>query len=131
MGDRDDRLAAFLACSMAVGLAILTVNAQTLAIAIFLPFFAVGMAGGPVFEPILFLRSFGAKHFGAILGLAGVVETIGSWFGPTFAGFMYDATGDYRATFAVFTAIFVLAAFFFIRAGSTARQRAAGLAAAP
>lgn len=117
------RLAGVLSCSMALGLFVLTLSSHTVGIAIFLPFFAVGMAGGPVFEPVLYLRGFGAKHFGEILGVAGVMETFGSWLGPTFAGFMYDSLGDYEATFIIFALIFVAAASLFLAAGRSAARR--------
>lgn len=118
------RLAGVLACSMALGLFVLTISSHAAGIAVFLPFFAVGMAGGPVFEPVLYLRGFGAKHFGEILGVAGVMETLGSWFGPTFAGFMYDSLGNYEMTFIIFAIVFVTAALLFLAAGRSAARQA-------
>ena len=122
------RLAASLSTSMALGITILTISAATPAIAVFMPFWAIGMAGGPVFEPVLYLRGFGARHFGQILGTAGLVETIGSWAGPVAAGLVYDTTGSYRLALGAFAALFVTAAVFFLRAGTTARDRAAARA---
>ncbi len=125
------RLAAILTCTMGLAMTIVTLNTSVLAIAAFMPLWAIGMAGGPVFEPLLFLRTFGAKNFGQILGALGVVEMVGTWGGPVGAGFVFDQTGSYRLALAVGAFIFVGAALFFVRAGRSARARARAFAAAP
>ena len=109
---------------------ILTLNTSAFAIAAFMPLWAIGMAGGPVFEPLLFLRTFGAKNFGQILGALGIVEMVGTWGGPVGAGFAFDQTGSYRLALAIGAFIFVGAALFFVRAGRSARARARAFAAA-
>ncbi len=44
--------------------------------------------------------AFGGPRFGLILGLLQVGSGLGGFVGPTLAGLIFDASGDYRAAFA-------------------------------
>jgi MFS family permease len=53
---------------------------------------------------------YGRLHLGSIRGLTLPAQIGGQAMGPLVAGFMFDATGDYRAPFTVFGIIVGIAA---------------------
>ena len=59
---------------------------------------------------------FGASSFGTIMGFSSLIVMFGMSFGPIFAGYMADVTGDYRLGFAVLAAGSMLGAFCFLAA---------------
>ena len=88
--------AAVLSGLLVVALATLLISGgSTLGIVIFLGFFLVGSAAGPMLEPLLLTRAFGLAHFATILGMVGVMGTIGTVVSPTVAGAIFDKTGAY------------------------------------
>ena len=80
--------------------------------------FGLGVGGLITMLPIAWAEYFGHRSYGAIRGVALTVQVAAQAAGPLISGALRDATGDYRASLATFTAL----AF----AGS-----AAALAAAP
>lgn len=73
----------------------LIIDSSWAGISVFMMLWIVGSGGGPLLEPLLLTRAFGVAHFATILGMLGVVETIGIISSPTIAGAIYDATGSY------------------------------------
>ncbi|MFH1560241.1 MAG: MFS transporter [Chloroflexota bacterium] len=57
---------------------------------------------------------FGRRNFGTIMGLAGILQTGGSMFGPVFAGYVYDITKSYRIAFFVFAGLLMISAALFL-----------------
>jgi MFS family permease len=53
-------------------------------------------------------ESLGVKRFGSLSGLTGVFTTIGAGTGPVVAGFLFDATSNYRIAFELFTVVLVV-----------------------
>ena len=64
-------------------------------------------------ETVLITRAFGPANFGAILGVVGVAETVGSIVGPFVGGAIFDATGAYTVAFVFYIVSFGLAALAF------------------
>lgn len=75
--------------------ALLVTGGSTLGIGLFLLFYLMGAAAGPMLEPLLLVRAFGTAHFATILGLSGVVATVGMVISPTVGGAIFDRTGAY------------------------------------
>jgi MFS family permease len=59
---------------------------------------------------------FGRANFGKILGLSNMLIIIGTVLGPLIAGWMYDATGDYRLGFDILSGIAAAGSIFFVLA---------------
>jgi MFS family permease len=57
----------------------------------------VGAVGGAfgVLLPLLMLESLGIKRFGSLMGIAGVLSTLGYAVGPIVTGWIHDRTGSY------------------------------------
>lgn len=95
------------------------------------PFWAYGVAvlfgvtarGGSVFSQVLLARYFGRRSFGAISGVAEPFMKAGLGLGPLLAALAFDFTGNYQGIFAVFSAMFVVAAFLVFLARSPERDR--------
>lgn len=62
-------------------------------------------------------RLFGSKEAASVIGFSMVASNLGAMFGAPFAGFLYDASGDYN-TFLVIAAALVLVAVLLINIGS-------------
>ncbi|MBI2361527.1 MAG: MFS transporter [Deltaproteobacteria bacterium] len=67
--------------------------------------------GGSVFSQVILARYFGRRSFGAISGVAEPFIKAGLGLGPLLAALAFDLTGSYRGIFAVFSGMFVVAAF--------------------
>jgi MFS family permease len=96
----------FLALSLMGGMTTLMISTSPVAIGIFLVFWIIGTAGGPMMEALLLTRAFGIAHFATILGAVAVVETLGQIISPTLAGAIYDATGSYDWMLVLFLSTF-------------------------
>lgn len=113
---RVERLAMLLCALLMGGMATLLLNSTYAGIAVFIVLFILGSGAGPVLQPLLFMRSFGTRHYGAIYGASTVAQTAAMTFSPVIAGAIYDATGSYQwvlvmflSTFAVALSLFYLA----------------------
>jgi sugar phosphate permease len=80
--------------------------------------FGLGVGGLLTMLPIAWAEYFGHRSYGAIRGVALTVQVAAQAAGPVISGALRDATGDYRASLATFTALALAGA-------------AAALAAAP
>ncbi len=114
--DRVERLAMTLCAVLMAGMVTLLLNSTFAGISVFLVLFILGSGAGPVLQPLLFMRTFGISHYGAIIGASIVVQTAAMTFSPVVAGVIFDATGAYDwvlamllCTFAVSLLLFYLA----------------------
>lgn len=82
-------------------------------ITLFIVFFVLGHAGGPLLEPLLLIRAFGVTHFATILGATFFLETIGLLISPTLAGAIFDATNSYDWALVMFAISSGLSALLF------------------
>ena len=57
---------------------------------------------------------FGRKSFGAILGVSSLLVTVGTIFGPLFAGFLADRTGSYQLGFTILAILSGIGSIFFV-----------------
>lgn len=57
---------------------------------------------------------FGRKSFGAILGVSSMLVTVGTIFGPLFAGFLADKTGSYELGFTILAILSGIGSIFFV-----------------
>lgn len=93
----------------------LLLDSTAAGIGVFMALWIIGSGGGPLLEPLLLTRSFGLAHFGTILGMVGLVETIGIISSPTLLGAIFDATGSYDWALVLLMGAFLsaLTLFFF------------------
>jgi MFS family permease len=68
---------------------------------------------------------YGRRHLGAIRGLTLPVQVGGQALGPVLSGFIFDATGSYRAAFFLFAAATLLVSLT-VLAGAPPKKRPAG-----
>ncbi len=80
---------------------------------VFIVFFVLGHAGGPLLEPLLLIRAFGVTHFATILGATFFLETIGLLISPAVAGAIFDATNSYDWALVMFAISSGLSALLF------------------
>lgn len=66
-------------------------------------------AFGALYQLIV-MDAFGVKHFGAIMGVIAISNSIPSFVGPIIAGMSFDVTGSYATSFFITSGIFVLGA---------------------
>ena len=64
-----------------------------------LPLFGLGFGGSIPVRSSLQAEYFGLQAFGAIQGLMLTVATVGGFFGPVLAGWLYDLSASYRLAF--------------------------------
>jgi len=107
--------AAVLAMVLVLALLTLLVSGgSTVGIGLFLIFFLVSSAAGPMLEPLLLTRAFGLAHFATILGMVGLVGTIGMVVSPTVAGAIFDRTGSYDWALAMWASSVTLSTLLFL-----------------
>ncbi len=107
--------------ALTVGVSLLQVAAMAIVLAptsplvltSFVLLWGTAAGGGPLLEPLLISRTFGARAFGSLLGALIAVETAGDFIGPILGGLIFDATGSYTTAFIVYIAGFVIAAIAF------------------
>lgn len=109
---------AVLAASMIV---LLVSGGSTLGIGIFILFFIIGFAGGPLLEPLLLTRAFGIGSFATILGAMFMLETTGLLVSPAVAGAIFDATDSYDWALVMFAISAGVSMALFAIAGRMAR----------
>jgi MFS family permease len=92
-------------------------------------FFGLGIGGVLTVLPIAWADYFGRTSFGAIRGVALTVQVTAQAAGPLLSGLLRDATGDYTASLAAFTAIALVGALVGLAARAPAPPRMTGAAA--
>jgi MFS family permease len=99
----DPRYAAmlrFVIQGVGLGLAIMTANLFCLYAGFFL--YGIGLGGNMVLPDILWANYFGRRSLGKVRGMGLLISHVLAAFGPPFFGFLFDATGGYGLSFALF-----------------------------
>ena len=101
----DPRIAAmlrFIVQGVGLGLAISTSSVMCLYAGFFL--YGIGLGGNMVLPDLLWANYFGRRSLGKIRGMGLLISQVLAAFGPPFFGFLFDATGGYGLSFALFGA---------------------------
>jgi MFS family permease len=99
----DPRIAAmlrFVVQGIGLGLAIATGNLICLYAGFFL--YGIGLGGNMVLPDLLWANYFGRRSLGKIRGLGLLISQVLAALGPPFFGFLFDITGGYGLSFAIF-----------------------------
>ena len=108
----DPRIAAmlrFIVQGIGLGLAISTSNLICLYAGFFL--YGIGLGGNMVLPDLLWANYFGRRSLGRIRGMGLLISQVLAASGPPFFGFLFDATGGYGLSFALFGAALATSAF--------------------
>ena len=101
----DPRIAAmlrFIVQGVGLGLAIATDNLVCLYLGFFL--YGIGLGGNMVLPDLLWASYFGRRSLGKIRGMGLLISQVLAALGPPFFGFLFDITGGYGLSFAIFGA---------------------------
>jgi MFS family permease len=101
----DPRIAAmlrFVVQGAGLGLAISTGSLACLYIGFFL--YGIGLGGNMVLPDLLWASYFGRRSLGKIRGMGLLISQFLAALGPPFFGFLFDVTGGYGLSFAIFGA---------------------------
>ena len=111
IADRSDKRFVAMFCFFVQGAAILSLAYFRQVAVLYLGTFAFGLTMGGVvmMQPLLIGECFGMISFGTISGLSGLFTMLGASLGPAIAGWIFDATQDYRIAFTFFAAASLLA----------------------
>ena len=107
----DPRYAAmlrFVVQGVGLGLAISTANLFCLYAGFFL--YGIGLGGNMVLPDILWANYFGRLSLGKIRGMGLLISQVLAAIGPPFFGFLFDITGGYGLSFALFGATLMTSA---------------------
>jgi len=109
----DPRIAAmlrFIVQGIGLGLAIATGNLICLYAGFFL--YGIGLGGNMVLPDLLWANYFGRRSLGKIRGLGLLISQVLAALGPPFFGFLFDITGGYGLSFAIFGGALATSALF-------------------
>ena len=98
----------FVIQAVGLGLAIATGNLFCLYAGFFL--YGIGLGGNMVLPDILWANYYGRRSLGRIRGMGLFISHMLAAAGPPFFGFLFDITGGYGLSFAIFGAILILSA---------------------
>jgi cyanate permease len=107
----DPRYAAmlrFVVQGAGLGLAITTGNLFFLYAGFFL--YGIGLGGNMVLPDMLWANYFGRRSLGKVRGMGLLISHVLAACGPPFFGFLFDATGGYGLSFAIFGAVLMISA---------------------
>jgi MFS family permease len=99
----DPRIAAmlrFIVQGVGLGLAISTESLVFLYVGFFL--YGIGLGGNMVLPDLLWANYFGRRSLGKVRGLGLLISQVLAALGPPFFGFLFDITGGYGLSFAMF-----------------------------
>ena len=98
----------FVIQAVGLGLAIATGNLLCLYAGFLL--YGIGLGGNMVLPDILWASYYGRRSLGRIRGMGLFISHMLAAAGPPFFGFLFDITGGYGLSFAIFGAILILSA---------------------
>ncbi len=98
----------FVIQAVGLGVAILTDNLVCLYAGFFL--YGIGLGGNMVLPDTLWAGYFGRRSLGKIRGLGLLVSQLLAALGPPFFGFLFDITGGYGLSFALFGTVLMTSA---------------------
>ena len=90
----------FVIQAIGLALAISTSNLACLYVGFFL--YGIGLGGNMVLPDLLWANYFGRRSLGTVRGMGLLISQVLAAIGPPFFGFLYDATGGYGLSFALF-----------------------------
>ncbi len=108
----DPRIAAmlrFVVQGIGLALAIATSNLLCLYAGFFL--YGIGLGGNMVLPDLLWANYFGRHSLGKIRGMGLLISQVLAAAGPPFFGFLFDMTGGYNVSFALFGCALITSAF--------------------
>ena len=108
----DPRIAAmlrFVVQGVGLALAIATSDLLCLYAGFFL--YGIGLGGNMVLPDLLWANYFGRQSLGKIRGMGLLISQVLAAAGPPFFGFLFDLTGGYNVSFALFGGALVTSAF--------------------
>jgi MFS family permease len=111
--DRCDKRYVTMFCFLIQGIAVITLAHYTHVVILYLGTFAFGLTMGSIImsQSLIIGECFGLVSFATVSGVAGLFTMSGAAFGPTIAGFIYDATQSYQMAFTIFAALSIIAMF--------------------
>jgi MFS family permease len=98
----------FVIQGIGLAVAILTGNLFGLYTGFFL--YGIGLGGNMVLPDILWADYFGRRSLGKIRGMGLLISQFLAAIGPPFFGFLFDLTGSYNVSFAIFGCVLVISA---------------------
>ena len=109
--DRMDKRHVIMVCFLIQGAAVLTLAHYNHVVLLYLGTFAFGLTMGSIImtQALIIAECFGLVSFATVSGLAGVFTMSGAAFGPTAAGYIFDATRSYQTAFTIFAAMSAVA----------------------
>ncbi len=109
--DRCDKRYVIMVCFLIQGIAVFTLAHYHHVVILYLGTLAFGLTMGNIImmQSLITGECFGLVSFATVSGLAGVFTMSGAAFGPSIAGFIFDATGSYQMAFTIFAAMSVVA----------------------
>ena len=115
--DRCDKRYVIMVCFLIQGIAMFTLAHYQHVVILYLGTLAFGLTMGNIImmQSLITGECFGLVSFATVSGLAGVFTMTGAAFGPSIAGFIFDATGSYRLAFTIFavmSAVAILVIYF-------------------
>jgi MFS family permease len=72
--------------------------------------YGIGLGGNMVLPDILWANYFGRRSLGKIRGMGLLISQVLAAAGPPFFGFLFDATGGYGLSFAIFCVVLTISA---------------------
>ena len=99
----------FVVQGIGLALAIATGNLLCLYAGFFL--YGIGLGGNMVLPDLLWANYFGRHSLGKIRGMGLLISQVLAAAGPPFFGFLFDITGGYNVSFALFGAALITSAF--------------------
>jgi MFS family permease len=94
----------------AIGLAVAITASNLFALYGGFLLYGVGLGGNMILPDILWADYFGRRSLGKIRGLGLLVSQFLAAIGPPFFGFLFDITGGYGLSFAIFGSILMISA---------------------
>lgn len=115
--DRCDKRYVIMVCFLIQGIAVFTLAHYHHVVILYLGTLAFGLTMGNIImmQSLITGECFGLVSFATVSGLAGVFTMTGAAFGPSIAGFIFDATQSYRMAFTIFavmSAVAILVIYF-------------------
>jgi MFS family permease len=94
----------------AIGLAVAVLTDNLFCLYAGFLLYGVGLGGNMVLPDILWADYFGRRSLGKIRGLGLLISHFLAAIGPPFFGFLFDITGGYGLSFAIFGAVLIISA---------------------
>jgi MFS family permease len=117
--DRLDKRHVIMVCFLIQGVAVMTLAHYHHVVVLYLGTLAFGLTMGNIImmQSLITAECFGLVSFATVSGLAGVFTMAGAAFGPTIAGFIFDATQSYQTAFTIFAVMsaFAILVIYFAR----------------